>query len=184
MALRKAPYDKIEERGLFFRSYYVFPNKTREPFEVWRRSTYVKYKAERDEVGAVCVGTEGGGLSGGGRALWWTTSGLFWTDPDLTADEVTLLVSDRTRRTAHQLGRLAKIDEHGQSAAVDRRERIPDDVRAAVWHRDDGRCVYCGIDWDLQFDHIIPVAKGGGNSAENVQLLCGDCNRQKSDHIV
>ena len=34
------------------------------------------------------------------------------------------------------------------------------------------------------YDHIIPVAKGGGNSAENVQLLCGDCNRQKSDHIV
>ena len=184
MALRKTRYGKIEERGLFFRSYWVFPNKTKEPFEVWRRSTYEKYKAERDEVGAVCVGTEGGGVSGGGRDLWWTRSGLFWADPGMTAADIALLVWDRTRRTAHKLGRLRRIAEHGESATVDRRERIPDDVRAAVWHRDKGRCVNCDIDKDLQFDHVIPVAKGGGNSAENVQLLCGDCNRQKSDHIV
>ena len=184
MALRKARYDKIEERGLFFRSYLVFPNKTKEPFKVWRRSTYEKYKAERDEVGAVCVGTEGGGVSGGGRDLWWTPSGLFWADPGMTAGQVTLLVQDREHRTTHKLDRLQKRAEHGQSAAAQRREPIPSDVRIAVWELYGGRCANCGIDKDLQYDHIIPVAKGGGNSAENVQLLCGDCNRQKSDHIV
>ena len=56
--------------------------------------------------------------------------------------------------------------------------------RAFVWERDAGRCVKCGSEDDLQFDHVIPVAKGGGNVAENVQILCGDCNRQKSDSIV
>ena len=184
MALRKARYDKIEERGLIFRSYWVFPNKTKEPFKVWRRSTYEKNKAERDEVGAVRVGTEGGGVSGGGRDLWWTPSGLFWTDPDMTADQVKLLVEDRKRRTDHKVDRLQKRAEHGESASGQRRESIPSDVRISVYERDGGRCANCGIDKDLQYDHIIPVAKGGGNSAENVQLLCGDCNRQKSDHIV
>lgn len=184
MALRKARYDKIEERGLFFRSYYVFPNKTKEPFAVWRRSTYEKNKAERDEAGAVRVGAEGGGVSGGGRDLWWASSGLFWTDPGLNVGEVTLLVEDRERRTTHKLERLQKRAEHGQSATGQRCESILPDVKIAVYERDGGRCVNCGIDRDPQYDHIIPVAKGGGNSAENVQLLCGDCNRQKADHIV
>ena len=61
---------------------------------------------------------------------------------------------------------------------------VPDEVRAFVWERDEGRCVRCGAEDDLQFDHVIPVAKGGGNAAGNVQILCGDCNRQKRDAIV
>ncbi len=40
-----------------------------------------------------------------------------------------------------------------------------------------------GCEEELQFDHIIPVAKGGGNAADNIQVMCGDCNRRKSDCI-
>jgi hypothetical protein len=61
---------------------------------------------------------------------------------------------------------------------------IPDDVRLAVWARDEGRCVMCSSTADLQFDHIIPVAKGGANTVENIQLLCRRCNLKKSDHIA
>ena len=32
---------------------------------------------------------------------------------------------------------------------------------------------------DLEIDHIIPKAKGGGNYLENYQLLCSSCNRMK-----
>ena len=46
------------------------------------------------------------------------------------------------------------------------------------------QCVACGAEEDLQFDHVIPVARGGGNAAENLQILCGTCNRQKSDKIA
>jgi 5-methylcytosine-specific restriction endonuclease McrA len=35
----------------------------------------------------------------------------------------------------------------------------------------------------LEFDHIIPVAKGGSNAETNVQLLCRRCNGKKSDMI-
>ncbi len=61
--------------------------------------------------------------------------------------------------------------------------RIPDEVRAFVRERDAGQCTRCGAEDDLQFDHMIPVAKGGG-AIDNIQILCGDCNRQKSDSIV
>jgi HNH endonuclease len=63
------------------------------------------------------------------------------------------------------------------------REIIPKEVRDDVWRRDQGRCVQCGSRERLEFDHIIPVAKGGGNTARNLQLLCETCNRTKSDSI-
>jgi len=35
--------------------------------------------------------------------------------------------------------------------------------------------------WNLEIDHIVPKAKGGGDYYENYQLLCGSCNRIKGD---
>jgi hypothetical protein len=60
---------------------------------------------------------------------------------------------------------------------------IPRDVRQRVWQRYGGRCVQCGAGDYLEFDHIIPVAKGGSNTELNVQLLCRRCNNTKSDAI-
>ncbi len=45
-----------------------------------------------------------------------------------------------------------------------KREIIPQDVMDKVWNRDGGRCVNCGIQENLEFDHIIPISKGGATS--------------------
>lgn len=63
------------------------------------------------------------------------------------------------------------------------REQIPEDVRMYVWRRDNGKCVLCNNNKNLEFDHIIPVSKGGGNTERNIQLLCSDCNKKKLDKI-
>ncbi|WP_237229261.1 HNH endonuclease [Rubinisphaera sp. JC750] len=60
---------------------------------------------------------------------------------------------------------------------------IPADVRSEVWHRDGGRCVICDAGEYLEFDHIIPLAKGGATTTENLQILCRKCNSAKSDSI-
>jgi hypothetical protein len=64
------------------------------------------------------------------------------------------------------------------------RDPISEDVKLLVWTRDGGRCVRCGSTQVLHFDHIIPVAKGGGNSELNIQILCQTCNLKKSDKIA
>jgi hypothetical protein len=60
---------------------------------------------------------------------------------------------------------------------------IPRDVRQRVWQSYGGRCAECAAEDYLEFDHIIPVAKGGSNADANIQLLCRRCNSKKSDHI-
>jgi hypothetical protein len=64
-----------------------------------------------------------------------------------------------------------------------RREQIPEEVRMYVWRRDGGKCVQCGSNRNLEYDHIIPVSKGGSHTERNIQLLCGVCNKRKSDKI-
>jgi len=120
----------------------------------------------------------------GTRTLWHTADGWYWEDDGLDAEAVALLVWDRTRRRDGQIERLRQIRARDEQVQGARRERIPPEVRALVWERDDGRCVSCDATEDLQFDHVIPVARGGGVAPENLQVLCGTCNRQKGDRLI
>lgn len=63
------------------------------------------------------------------------------------------------------------------------REPIPEAVRTEVWRRDNGRCVKCESCEQLEFDHIIPVSRGGATSVRNLQLLCKQCNLAKAASI-
>ena len=63
------------------------------------------------------------------------------------------------------------------------REPIPQDIMDRVWNRDGGRCVKCGGQEHLEFDHIIPFSKGGANTYRNLQVLCKKCNIEKSNKI-
>lgn len=177
MSLRRAPGVTIESSGFWrFRRHRVHASATL-TFElddgVFRRA-----QQALATDGAARIGVDGD------RVLWWTRDGFHWAEPRLGAADIDLLVWDRRRRQDAQLERLRTIRAREEAATGARRERIPDDVRAFVWARDDGRCVRCGAEDDLQFDHVIPVAKGGGNAPANVQLLCGACNRAKSDAII
>jgi 5-methylcytosine-specific restriction endonuclease McrA len=65
------------------------------------------------------------------------------------------------------------------------RRIIPTSVKLEVWKRDGGKCVVCGANDELHFDHDLPFALGGTSiTAANVQLLCARHNIEKSDSIV
>ena len=76
---------------------------------------------------------------------------------------------------------LASSEE--KQVTTEGRDAIPSAVRREVWRRDEGKCKKCGSRKNLEYDHIIPVAEGGSNTARNIELLCQDCNRAKSDLI-
>lgn len=63
------------------------------------------------------------------------------------------------------------------------RSPVPESIRTEVWRRDGGQCVECGSKENLQFDHVIPVSKGGATTTLNLQLLCQPCNGAKSNRI-
>ena len=56
-------------------------------------------------------------------------------------------------------------------------------VRFEVLKRDGFKCTYCGEgppDVVLVVDHVIPVAKGGGNEEGNLTTACKPCNQGKA----
>lgn len=44
-------------------------------------------------------------------------------------------------------------------------------------------CAMCGSDDRLAVDHIIPIARGGDNSPENLRTLCRSCNSEKGSKL-
>jgi 5-methylcytosine-specific restriction endonuclease McrA len=115
-----------------------------------------------------------------GRRYWAYRDRLYWEDEGLTPRDVAALVFEREQRRERQLERAHAVMSGADQSAT-RREPIPREIRVAVWERDGGRCVECAATFDLQYDHIIPLARGGATTVGNLQVLCAPCNGRKGD---
>ncbi|WP_040799492.1 TerD family protein [Nocardia higoensis] len=60
---------------------------------------------------------------------------------------------------------------------------IPPHVRSEVYQRDGGKCCQCGAIHYLEFDHVIPLSRGGATSVNNLQILCRQCNLEKGARL-
>jgi hypothetical protein len=63
-------------------------------------------------------------------------------------------------------------------------------VRREVWARDGGRCTWQGEDgrrcesrWQLELDHVVPVALGGPTTASNLRLTCRVHNGLSAERV-
>ena len=116
-----------------------------------------------------------------GRRYWHYKNRFYWENDELRSEEVHALITTREQRKNLQIERAqATVAMGSQPRNSVARKRIPDDVKQYIWTRDAGQCQSCGSVSELQFDHVIPVSMGGSNDVENLQILCGPCNRSKA----
>jgi hypothetical protein len=115
-----------------------------------------------------------------GTNLWLMTK----TDLERDAEEQRLLLLEEIDKDRKYMERLrVKYSGVAGETVLPARAPISEDVRIFVWRRDSAQCTKCGSQEKLEYDHIIPVIKGGSATARNIQLLCERCNREKSDRI-
>jgi hypothetical protein len=114
----------------------------------------------------------------------WVDSGFHEADVDLSLEEAAALVRAGEIKRSRKIQRALEMTQGGAGSVRINRSSIPDDVKHFIWMRDGARCVSCGSDSDLQYDHIIPLALGGSNEPGNLQLLCSTCNRQKGANLT
>jgi 5-methylcytosine-specific restriction endonuclease McrA len=59
--------------------------------------------------------------------------------------------------------------------------KIPSDLIAEVYQRDQSKCTNCGADQRINIYHISPVTEGRSQTADNLFLLCEECSKNKDD---
>jgi hypothetical protein len=120
----------------------------------------------------------------GERAYWLFADRWHRENDNLAAEQVHALLVTRGQRQQATINRAMTMVSMQQDPAPAVRVAIPDDVKQLVWQRDGGRCRRCGANVELQFDHVIPLACGGASTPENLQVLCGPCNRRKGASVI
>lgn len=110
----------------------------------------------------------------------WSYNGIF--------ELIDSWIEDDGKRNVFKF-KLAAIEDidinSGKTVLHERRRVIPTSIKLSVWRRDEGKCVECGAEDELHFDHILPFSKGGNSiKAENVQLLCARHNLAKANKII
>lgn len=118
----------------------------------------------------------------GQRQWWWFANQFWWENGGYAAADVLALIRQRQRQDAERLER-ARRAVSLERTPTQRRSPITREMRRVVYERDGGACVECGSRFDLQYDHILPVALGGATTVENLQILCGECNQRKGAEI-
>lgn len=121
------------------------------------------------------------------RRKWWIYKDEFYLeDEGYSADEMLALILDlinqKDKKVKRAKARLSQVKTEDTDSNI--RPPISDEVKLFVWQRDKGKCVKCGSQRNLEFDHIIPFSKGGSNTARNIQLLCEQCNRSKGANLI
>lgn len=61
-------------------------------------------------------------------------------------------------------------------------ESGPKPTRDEMLKAQSGQCPDCGTtDGPWHVDHIMPISKGGNDTADNVRVICATCNRRKNN---
>ena len=104
-------------------------------------------------------------------------------DPAAIVDRALTVLVERLEASRRAAARRAQV----RPRATTTRRYVPASVRRAVWARDEGRCAFVGATgrcletgW-LELHHVVPFARGGPTTAENLELRCRAHNAYEAE---
>lgn len=95
---------------------------------------------------------------------------------------------DRQRRRAHRVQKTKLADfrsilethsYRAQKAGVE--DSLTLDQWGVLLESTGWRCAWCASDQNIQVEHLVPISRGGGNTADNVAPFCSFCNFSKGN---
>jgi hypothetical protein len=109
-------------------------------------------------------------------------------DPEALPEEIPDVVANMACNIFGHICPVVFVGEDITETSEERRRGryISFHIKMRVVRRDNHTCQECGKhlrDDEVEFDHIIPFAKGGSTEEHNIRLTCYDCNRGKSDSV-
>ena len=120
MSLRRLPAARVEQTGFWISAQHCFTVTSTRSYTLSDRQ-YRRARDQRAQAGAALIAVDGQ------RNLWWTDDGLYWADAGHDAEEVSLLVWDRSRRQDARLERLrsarARAEAHADADASEGAQR-------------------------------------------------------------
>jgi len=117
------------------------------------------------------------------RSTWLFKGFCYSVGGPYTDEQFRLLIIEEFDKERRLFERLKQKHDSTERGSTRERIRIPEYVRVEVWRRDSGKCTRCDSRENLEYDHIVPLSRGGSNTARNIELLCEKCNRSKGANI-
>lgn len=105
-----------------------------------------------------------------------------WRNYDSDKTEIINAVIDSLEKTREEIIQEKQRKEIKREYVKSRRIKFGtnrDRLMIRLIERDGYVCVKCGALKNLSIDHIVPLSAGGGDSLENLQILCKSCNSRK-----
>lgn len=110
----------------------------------------------------------------------------FSDDPDDSPERIPKILKEWE---CQDFGHLCPVffvsEDFSETTEIRKRGRhINFTTKIRVVRRDNHTCQICGKhlkDSEVEFDHLIPISKGGSSEEHNIRLTCFSCNREKSN---
>lgn len=154
--LKKKRAENKEKASAYAKQYYAKNS------EKLKARSAARLEAKREEINAL------------ERARYKPEDHWRKNNPERHGEWVKKYVAEnRAKRCAYEANRRARKAAGGE---------LPVDAKDRLYALQKGRCACCRsrIDCSAHLDHIAPLADGGLNTFENVQLLCPACNLAKN----
>ncbi len=111
-------------------------------------------------------------------------------DPDDHPDEIPSVLDEASCRVFGHFCPVIYVAEPFTETSEARRmtRYIPAAVKMRVARRDNYMCQEPGCnkqlkDYEIEFDHIIPVSRGGSSEEHNIRVTCLEHNRRKGNRV-